>query len=136
MRKQLLLIALILLGAIAIDLAYNKVLQSAGSIFEGPLFLIMFRWRPVILILVYAAILAAATQMLADQTLGAALSWILLVLGLVVGLVSAFPPAIGYLSRTMYAGMEALATSRLGLTLHASAILAALGLLRLVRRPA
>jgi hypothetical protein len=135
MRKQLLFVALILLGAIALDLTYTKIIETAGTVFVTPLSLNLLRWRLVILIPVYTLILAASMRMLADKESGAGLSWVLLLAGLAVGFLSAFPPGMGSLPQSLYTGMETLAVSPLGLTLHASAVLAATGLMRLLRRP-
>jgi hypothetical protein len=136
MWKQLLFVALVVLGAIALDLVYNTALQSTGTSFDFSLALNLLRWRPLILIAAYTLVLATVAQMLADRNPTAGLSWTLLALGLVLGLVSAFPPGIRILSESLYTGLESLATSRLGLTMHTSALLAAVGILRLLRRPA
>jgi len=136
MWKQLLLVILIVLGAIGLDVAYATALQSTGTSFDFSLAFNLLRWKPLILIAAYTLVLATVAQMLADRNPAAGLSWTLLALGLVLGLVSTFPPGIRFLSKSLYAGLELLATSRLGLTMHISAILVAVGILRLLRRPA
>ena len=133
MWKQLIIVFLIIVLAVSIDLFFGTTLENAGNNFDLQLPTTLLRIRPLILIAGYLAVLSSVFNLLLGHRTNALLSGLLIGIGLVLSYLVAFPSQSNTLGLDwLYRTLVMLSGSRLALTLHASSLLAAIGVFRML----
>lgn len=134
-RTLFFLLVVILLVSVVIEYFWLGAYQTSAQEIvpsTGPQ---LFRTRPFILIAAYSFAIFLGARLILARENNKIYYWALIAIGLVAGIIAANPrPGFAhFLSQPMHLALIGIATSPLGLSIHLSSILVALGLIGVIR---
>jgi hypothetical protein len=134
MKRQVILAVLLIALAIVADALFRSAREAmvVGASFNTSGTLLLLRSRQLILIVAYVLFLLVGYKSFSSKRSNQGVSWFLVILGFGFGLLVNFPSSSIFDALGLYEFLIILSTSELSLTVHFAALLAAIGLVRLI----